>query len=132
MAGDRRAIPEPLLLVWYVGIAPICGAVAGAAAFEAFAASWVPLWLHAAGALLAGAAGLLAGGILGSFAPRSIPPPRRTERRRIVMRRVLVNAALVLLVMAAVGAPSRWTVVAFSLAVLASIVLWRTRHHSYL
>jgi hypothetical protein len=132
MESDRRAIPEPLLLAWYVIVAPVGGALAGAAAFQMFVSPWVPLWLRGAGAVVAGAAGLLLGGMAGSLAPRSVPYPRVTGDRRVVVRRVVVNAAVVVLVVAAVGIPLRWGIVAFSLAIAAAIALFRARRHSRL
>ena len=114
MPQSRRPIPEGLLLVWYVAVAPLGGAFVALTAFNLLARPALPPAVGAWLGLGCAAAGLLVGGVIGATAPRSIPDPLFAGPQ--FSRGGLLNAALLAVVLVIVGAPYQPATAAAALA----------------
>jgi hypothetical protein len=125
MGGDRRAVPEQLLLVWYVVVAPIGGAAAAATLADGLLPAFTAAWLRGVCVVLSGACGLLAGGAIGSYLPRSVTLPAKQ-----VVRTVVLTTAAASVVLISTGTPLPW-MYATAGALIASITIaWTMRRHA--
>jgi hypothetical protein len=124
MGGDRRAVPEPLLLIWSVVIAPIGGAAAAAMVADVVLPPFSPSWLRALVVVVAGMVGLLAGGAAGSYVPTSLafPQQRRRPARAFVLTMAAAAVALI-----ATGSPLPWIYTLPGALIVAMTVAWTLR-----
>ena len=128
MSEGRRAVPESLLLLWYVAIAPLAGAVAAIVLVNALIPVSTASWLRGVWVVLAGMSGVLAGGALGSYAPRSVAVPSRRSWRAVPTFMITTAAAVAMLI--GTGTPLPWMHTISAGLVVTVTIMWTVRRHT--
>jgi hypothetical protein len=121
MGGDRRVIPEPLLLLWYVAIAPIGGAIAAITLVALLIPTPTPSWLRGVAVMLSALCGVLVGGAVGSYAPRSLALPAAGGRG---IRTVVLTIAVASAVLVGTGSPLPWILTLSAALVVTLAIAW--------
>lgn len=135
MFGSRDQARDSLALLWYVAGAPLIGAAAGGAASAIWIRPNLRGWMAEVVTVLAAAAGLLLGGMLGSCAPLWMSRAARARpatRRRLALA-TTTAAFVVAFAAVATPLPIRLQLLVAVTAVGVSTVAWcRSRFPSFL